>query len=68
MKKINLTIKGMHCPSCETLIKDSLEETDGVKHTEVSSKKGSATIEFDETKISKEQIVAIIKKEGYEAK
>ena len=68
MKKINLTIKGMHCPSCETLIKDSLEETDGVKHVDISAQKGSATVEFDEKKITKEKIIFVIKKEGYEAR
>ena len=66
MKK-TFKVSGMHCPSCETLIKDSLEETNGVKHAEVSSKKGSATVEFDETKITKEKIITIIQKEGYEA-
>jgi copper chaperone CopZ len=65
MKKINLNIKGMHCPSCETLIKDSLEEFDGVKSVSISHKTGKAGVEFDETKIDEAQIRKIIKNEGY---
>lgn len=63
MKKIQLKIKGMHCTSCEELIKDALEEV-GAKG-EVNSKKGTAIIEFDEKKLTEEKIKQIIKKEGY---
>ncbi|MDP2750163.1 MAG: heavy-metal-associated domain-containing protein [Nanoarchaeota archaeon] len=65
MKKIKLKIKGMHCKSCEMLIKDALEETGGIKKADVSQKNNSANIEFDETKIDAEKIKAMIKKEGY---
>ena len=64
MKKIDLKIKGMHCKSCETLISDALEEK-GVK-SKVDSAKGTATVEFDEKKVSLPQIKEIIKKEGYQ--
>ncbi len=66
MKKIKLKIKGMHCSSCEMLIKDALEETNGIKKADVSMKSGSASIEFDESKIDSGKIRAIIEKEGYE--
>ena len=29
--KLNLKIKGMHCTSCEMLVKDSLEDEDVVQ-------------------------------------
>lgn len=63
--KINLKIKGMHCKSCETLISDALADA-GVK-SRVDSKKGTAVVEFDESKISLEKIKSIIAKEGYKA-
>lgn len=68
MKNLTLNIKGMHCPSCEILIKDSLEETDGIKKAEVSNEKGMAEITFDEKLIDEKKIKDIIKKEGYEVK
>ena len=64
MKKIKLKIKGMHCPSCEMLIKDALEEI-GVKSSKIDSKTGQAEIEFDEIKISLEEIKKTIEKGGY---
>ncbi|MEW5896814.1 MAG: heavy-metal-associated domain-containing protein [Nanoarchaeota archaeon] len=63
MKKMNLNIKGMHCKSCEVLISDALAEV-GVK-SHADTKKGTATIEFDESKITLEKVKSIIAKEGY---
>lgn len=65
MKKAKIGIEGMHCRSCETLIKDSLEETDGVSKAEVSHRKGIAIVEYDERKLGLDQIKAIISREGY---
>ena len=62
MKK-TLKIKGMHCPSCEVLIGDELEEI-SVK-SKIDHKKGTAEVEFDENNASIEQIKEIIEKEGY---
>ncbi len=53
----------MHCKSCEILIKDSLEETKGIKKVNIN--KEIATIEFDESQISENNIKKIIEKEGY---
>lgn len=63
-QKTTLKIKGMHCPSCEMLIADELEESN-VK-SKVNHKTGTAEIEFDESNISLEKIKQIIKKEGYQ--
>ena len=64
MKKIYLNIKGMHCKSCEMLIKDELEEM-GVKEIEINHKTGKAAVTFDETKLKLDSIKAAIKKQGY---
>ena len=61
--KLQLSIKGMHCKSCEILIQESLEEL-GVK-AKADHKKGLVNIEFDESKTTKEQIIQAIAKEGY---
>ncbi len=64
MKK-KFTVKGMHCKSCEMIIKDSLEETDGIKSVTASAKDNLVEVEFDEKKIPKDLIISIIEKEGY---
>ena len=66
MKNVVLDIKGMHCRSCEMLIKDVLEEMD-IK-SDISHEMGTVTVVFDENKITKEQIKEAIVKEGYEVK
>ena len=61
-KKLN--IKGMHCSSCETLIKDSLEEL-GAAVKKIDHKTGDVVIDFDENKVSLDAIKTAVKKEGY---
>jgi len=63
MKKLNLTIKGMHCKSCAKLIESELQ--DKVKTIQVQES-GKALVEFDETKITENQIKSIIKELGYQ--
>jgi len=65
MKTIKLNVNGMHCPSCEILIKDSLEETNGIKNADISNEKGTAEVTFDEAKVNQDKIIEIIKNEGY---
>jgi copper chaperone CopZ len=66
MKNIKVKTKGMHCPSCELLIKDSLEELKGIKKAEADHKSGIIEVDFNETKTSIDNIKKIIETEGYE--
>ncbi|MDD5193507.1 MAG: sulfite exporter TauE/SafE family protein [Candidatus Nanoarchaeia archaeon] len=63
MKK-TYNIKGMHCNSCAINIEDELK--DKVRNISVSFSKEKAEIDFDENKISENEIKARIKKLGYE--
>ena len=65
MKTTILNVKGMLCPSCEHLIKESLEELKGVKSAAASLKMNQVVVEFDESKISEKDIKEAIRKEGY---
>jgi len=56
---MELTVKGMHCKSCEMLIKDSLEE-EGAKRVSFSKNR----VNFDN--LNQDQAKKIINKEGYE--
>ena len=62
---IKIAVKGMHCKSCEVLIKDSLQELEGVKEVNVDHKKGYVEVSFDEKRISMDVIKTAIMKEGY---
>ena len=66
MKNVSYNVKGMHCKSCEMLIKDSLEEMDGVQNVDVSHEKGYVKVTFDDKKLKEDKIKSAIKNEGYE--
>lgn len=59
-----IKIKGMHCQNCVNKIESSLKEL-GVQKVKVDLAKDSATIEFDETKISLIEIKDKITNLGY---
>ena len=64
MKKVTLTIKEMHCKSCESLIKDELIDL-GVKDVELDYKSGKTTVTFDEKRLNINSIIASIRKLDY---
>jgi len=66
MIKSKLNVKGMHCKSCEVLLKDSLEEIPDVQVLKADHKKGLLEVEHPKEKI--QQIKDLIKKEGYSVK
>lgn len=66
MEKIALKVRGMHCTSCEMLIKDMLEEMPGISNVEISKREKKVTLSYDEKNISLHQIKALIEKEGFE--
>jgi len=57
---------GMHCQSCEVLVKDVLGDLDGVDTVDVDFKTGVIDIDFNGITI--DDIKAEIKKLGYEIK
>ena len=65
MTNIKIKTKGMHCPSCEMLVKDALQELDGIRETKADHKKGIVEVEFDSSRADFELIKHIIEKEGY---
>lgn len=66
MKKMKLKIDGMHCVSCAMNIDGELEDL-GVVSVSTSYTKQECDVEFDQTKITKEQVLKQIEKIGYKA-
>lgn len=67
MKKTELTIGGMHCASCSTLISRSLQKTPGVKFANVNYAAGKALVEYDEKLVDEGGLVKVVKSRGYTA-
>lgn len=66
-RRIDFQVKGMHCQSCETLIKDELLAISGVKDITIDHKTGSGSVVIANRKISDEEIIRAIRKAGYES-
>ncbi len=65
MKKIKLTIEGMHCGSCAGNIESSLKKISGVNEVSVSVMTNKGIIEAEDS-VSEEELKAAVKKVGYE--
>ncbi len=66
MTKLVLKVKGMHCASCAILIDKLLSKQAGVHGVSTSYGAQKVALEFDEVKISLEQIDAFVNKLGYD--
>ena len=67
MDKITLNIEGMHCGACATGIQMLVSTMEGVKSVFVDYKGKKSTVEFDSTKVKKEEIIQNINSIGYTA-
>lgn len=64
MKKMKISISGMHCGSCAANIERSLRKISGVKEVTVNAIINKAFLEGDE-KVSDEEIKKAVAKAGY---
>jgi copper chaperone CopZ len=67
MIKKTFKVPDMSCSNCAMKL-ESLEDTlDGVKEINASYHKLEMVIVYDESKLTDEQIIAAVKKKGYQA-
>lgn len=64
-KKIELSVSGMTCSSCEYHIESEIKKLPGISFVKASYEKSSATVEFDEQKVKTDKIIATINGTGY---
>ena len=65
--KAEFNIEGMHCDSCAVDIKETLELTAGVHDVDVTFKRKTAIIDFDEETVRQATLVKKIQDLGYTA-
>jgi copper chaperone len=65
MERLNLTIEGMSCEHCLRAVRGRLERTPGVKVDDVQI--GSATLAYDPSTTTVDDIEEAIADEGYTA-
>lgn len=67
MKKYTFQVTGMHCSSCELIIKEELAELPGVSDVIIAHKTGIGSLKLDTKLNSTKDVLGAIKKAGYEA-
>ena len=67
MIKRTFSVPDMHCSNCSMKLESIEDLFDGIKEINASYHKQQMIVEFDETKVGEEQIIAAAKKKGYTA-
>lgn len=65
--KAEFKVTGMSCGACAKGVEARLNDLNGVKSATVSFKEGTATIIYDDTKVSAEELKKTIEKSGFKA-
>lgn len=66
MQTTTLQIDGMGCDHCVNAVREALEGVDGVDVSEVGI--GHATVQYDESRVKREQLGTAVTEAGYEVK
>ena len=67
MIKKTFHVSDMSCSNCAMKLESLEDSLDGVKEVNASYHKLTMVIEYDETKLTTEQIVDAVKRKGYTA-
>lgn len=64
---IKLKVSGMTCSGCESSIENRLKKILSINSVKADYNTGTVTVEYNDTQISRDEIVAILDKMGYSA-
>lgn len=67
MKKEKYSVTGMSCSACSSAVERTLKKKEGISFVEVSLLANTMQIEYDESKITAEEIMQAVDKIGYGA-
>lgn len=67
MKTTRLKVSGMSCEHCADRVQKALASRNGVRNAAVHQQSGAAEVEFEETSVSPEQLIAAVEEAGYSA-
>ena len=67
MIKKTFKVPDMSCTNCAMKLESLEDVLDGVKEINASYHKLQMTVEYDETRLTDAQIIAAVKKKGYQA-
>lgn len=67
MIKQIFSVPDMHCSNCSMKLEFIEDDFPAIKQIDASYHKQQMTVEFDETKLTTDEIIAAAKKKGYQA-
>jgi copper chaperone CopZ len=67
MKKQTFSVPDMHCSNCSMKLESIEDELAGIKEINASYHKQQMIVEYDETKLTVDEIITAVKKKGYQA-
>ncbi len=68
MKTDIIKVEGMSCGHCEIAVQDAIRKLPGVKKAKANKRKKEASVEYDETLVTLEQIIEAVNATGYGCK
>lgn len=66
IRKMNLTVMGMDCSSCENAVKRALQRLEGVIRIDADHAADRVAVRFDVERVSEEKIKERIQASGFE--
>ncbi|ABO66905.1 MULTISPECIES: copper chaperone CopZ [Geobacillus] len=63
---ITLHVQGMTCGHCKAAVTNTLQQLDGVRRVDVHLEQGTVDVEYDEAKVTVDQLKAAIEDQGYD--
>ncbi len=64
---VPLHVEGMTCPSCKVAVRTVLKRLNGVKDAKVDVAAKRATVDYNPTKVTPQQLVDAVNRLGYQA-
>jgi len=68
IQEVKFNVNGMTCSSCEEHVKHAVNGLPGILKVSANYEEGSASVQFDDSKTSKDEIVKAIDATGYKVK
>lgn len=67
MKTTRLKVSAMSCGHCADRVEKTLKNQTGVRNATVHLDSGTAEVEYEESSVAPEQLIAAVTEEGYPA-
>ncbi len=64
-KQVTLKVQNMYCASCPYIVKQALSSLEGVEDVQVSFRQKTATVIYDDEKVSTAALTAATREYGY---